>query len=342
MLIFCSQLIFYFLFFILLPFPIAVMLNRYVKENTLFSISASVGLALPFCALILNYLFLIVHPLPKLFYLIVILCVFGILFFTQKKHFKLFLHQTKLELLALFGRYSLVGLIALLFFVFCQISYSIIKPFTEHDSFEYAIQGKIFAKDLSIHYIKNRFDTTSGFFYVGLHGYLYPLIYSLENMYTAFFSKPSDFLFRGLNNFYSLFIPLLVGTFFKNKSLKLTLIILLTIIFSYSFLFTALQTSIDHLRIYLLLVFILLWQENLNEAKFAFAILLFIILGLSANTHSLNMIISCFLFFAWGILQLINKKSFSLILVGLGAFIIGGAFHYILDTFWGSGWIFNF
>lgn len=342
MLIFCSQLIFYFIFFILLPLPIAVVLNRYIKENTLFSISASIGLALPLSALVLNYLFLFVQPLPKLFYLIVILCVFGILFFTQKKHLKLFLHQTKSEFLALFGKYYLVGFIALLLFIFCQISYSIFKPFTEHDSFEYAIQGKIFAKDLSIQYVKNRFDATSGFFYVGLHGYLYPLIYSLENIYTAFFSKPTDFLFRGLNNFYSLFVLLLAGTYFKNKSLKLTLIVILTIIFNYSFFFTALQTSIDHLRIYLLLVFILLWQENLNEARFEFAILLFIILGLSANTHSLNMIISCFLFFAWGILQLTNKKSFGLILVGLGAFIIGGAFHYILDTFWGSGWIFNF
>ncbi len=130
------------------------------------------------------------------------------------------------------------------------------------------------AKDLSIQYVKNRFDATSGFFYVGLHGYLYPLIYSLENIYTAFFSKPTDFLFRGLNNFYSLFVLLLAGTYFKNKSLKLTLIVILTIIFNYSFFFTALQTSIDHLRIYLLLVFILLWQENLNEARFEFAILL--------------------------------------------------------------------
>jgi hypothetical protein len=342
MLVFFVQLLFYFLFFVLLPLPIAVLINKHVKNNSLFAFSASIGLALPLSALLLNYLFLFLNPLPKLIYLLVIFGLFMVLFFTQKKYIQSFVLQIYSEFLSLFGKYSLISLIVLFTFIVGQISYSIFKPFTEHDSFEYAIQGRIFAKDLSIQYVKYRIDLNSGFFYVGLHGFLYPLIYSLENIFSSFVLNPTDSLFKGLNNFYSLFILILIGTYFKNKSLKLSWIVLLTLIFFYSFVFTALQTSIDHLRIYLLMVFILLWKENITNFNYSLTAILFIVLGLSANTHSLNMIIACFLFLAWSIQQLMNKGHLGLIFFALFSFIAGGSFHYIIDTFWGSGWIFNF
>jgi len=341
MLNFLTLLISYFILFILFPLPIAVFLNRYIKNNFLFSFAASIGLALPVSALLLNYLLIFFPHFPKSFYLGIILSFFLVVSIIQKNEFKLFLNSLFIEFKLLFGKYSLLCFLLLIVAVFLQVSYSILKPFTEHDSFEYAIQGRIFAKELSIEYLKNRYDINSGFYYVGLHGYIYPLIYSLENIYTSYFLKPSDFLFRGLNTFYSFFILLMTVSYLKNKSIKLALVSLLIIVFTYSFIFTALQTSLDHLRIFLLLVFLFFWKENFNETKIGFILLLFIILGLSANIHSLNMIIACFLLFAWSIYQLINKKPLHLIIVACFAFLFGGSFHYLLDTFFGTGWIFK-
>jgi hypothetical protein len=331
----------YFLFFILFSLPIAIFVNRFVKENVLFSFAASLGLSLPLSALILNYLFVFFPNFTVSFYLGIIFSFFFLLSIIQRNHIINFINSLIIEFKLLFGKYSMLCFILLLLLVSCQVSYAILKPFTEHDSFEYAIQGRIFAKELSIKYLKNRIDANSGFYYVGLHGFIYPLIYSLENLYTSYFLKPSDFLFRGLNTFYSFFLLLLIGTYYKKKSIKLALIAVLTIIFYYSFIFTALQTSLDHLRIYLMLVFLFLWRENSNETKSKFVSLLFIILGLSANIHSLNMIIGCFLLFSWSVYQLINNKPIYLLFVASLAYFIGGSFHYLLDTFIGTGWIFN-
>ncbi|MBK8949151.1 MAG: hypothetical protein IPM68_09940 [Flavobacteriales bacterium] len=53
----------------------------------------------------------------------------------------------------------------------------------DHDVLEYGVQGRWFLDTLEATYQRLRFDAVSGFYYVGLHGFSFPLLFTWEGLW---------------------------------------------------------------------------------------------------------------------------------------------------------------
>lgn len=237
----------------------------------------------------------------------------------------------------------------ILFFVLLVIVFSnwifatLNNQFTGHDMLEYAIQAKHFVLEKKIEYVENRFHTENQFYYVGLHGFSFPLLGTWEFLFYDFFEwSGGDYFFRSISGFYALLLVSLLFIISNQYNKFLPWIIVIYMWFTYGFYLILTSYHIDNFRITMITIsFLLLWYGLKNENYFIL-ILLALFCGAQAYIHSLGVFISVFIvasYFLFSQEKLSNKIP-KILLLGVLIILFGGI-HYIMDVWKGTGWIFQ-
>ena len=320
-----------FLFFLIPLFPGYYFFAFVFKEekNPTKAIIYSLGLSPVLNLLLLYYLLYFFPGMPILFYLILplfLLCLFFV-----------FIPKTLLNLKQINVFYYVVIVLS---FVFAYL-FSSAKTLTEHDTFEYALQGKHFFKTLSVYYTKYPFHPENGFYYVGLHGFAFPLIYTWELMFNQQIGTDSIILFKLINPFYACLLLLLVYEEVKRFGERYALWAVLILALSMGFIFNALQFHLEMFRQYLFLAFVALFVRVLKDLSLKNVLLFAAVAGMQSTVHSIGAIASVIamaILVVYILLNQIDKKIIT-IFAGTALLILFGWIQYILDIFIGTGWI---
>lgn len=335
-----------FLIYFLNGTTLSILFYRYLKKSLSFWIVyiSSVGLSMYIITIILNYLLMVFHSFSDIFYLgiillyFILLLLFAIRYYTDFKQ-KLFSYfeNKKIKI-----HYLLPVVLMFILFSIGWNYYISLKKITEHDTLEYATQGKVFYKDKYIKYSKHRYDDESGFYYVGLHGFSFPLILTIEKM-TNNFLNSEDLLFRSVNSFYGILILCLTLIIISEyASWKYAIIVLIAVLLNYGFFETIMKYHIDNYRVFFVILSFYLLLKLQNDNTYFLWLFYSLILGAMANIHSLGFMIS--IIELSSLLIFLQEKWIDKIkkaLFGFTLMMIFGGVHYLIDVFWGTGWIFK-
>lgn len=237
---------------------------------------------------------------------------------------------------------KLFVLLSLFFFVGTGISTT--KSFVSgHDMLEYSIQGKYFAEHKNIVYEKFHFHPENDFYYVGLHGYSFPLLRTWEYLIGEIFTNTDcDYFFKNLSVFYYLLLYLFGFTLLSRKPFYSKILWFMLLCLPLGFSGFMIGPHIDSYRICMIsLSFFTLYSAIESNNHFVH-MLLFMFTGAQAFIHSLGVFIAALIvlgFFLY-IEQQMKKKLLLTAIFGLVILLMGNI-HYVLDTFMGTGWIFQ-
>ena len=317
--------------------------DRQLVQDPILLLIAGIGLSPYLIGILLNYLLWIVPERTDSFYFISILLCFLVLFLLFRKEISPLISGV-LEIISKINRRLI--LLASLGLVVVGLGWSFYitkKAITEHDTLEYAVQGKIFYETKTVTYDDHNFDEGSGFYYVGLHGYSFPLIASWERIGNSILKSDSDYLFRSINSLYGILILLSIVFFAYRKSgIEVAIALLIALPFAYGFFETIFKYHIDFYRIFFLNYSILGMILLIKRPSTPLLIALGIFLGAQANAHSLGALlylIQLFVIFLFLPLNLFSRLKYSIGLLSISLFF--GSLHYLLDVVWGTGWIFQ-
>lgn len=324
------------------------LIHKFSKQLLPFSIQFLIGMgsSLYFITLVLYYLLLLFCNYSIEFYLSIIILLHVFLLIYVRKDLGYVLRESmNISVLNRLNRWVKILMILVLCLFYMGWNYYISKKFvTEHDTLEYAVQGNVFFKDRCINYSKHRYDKESGFYYVGLHGFSFPLIRTFENMSNKFLNS-NDLFFRSVNSIYGLFIILIIMfVTIEKTSLLYGLIVSSALLLNYGFFENIMKYHLDNYRVFFVILSFYMMYVFLKTNSLHLLPLLSFILGAQGNIHSLGFMISIIqmmvLFF-----YLIKKFSWragvkKFLIVGLLAMLFGGV-HYLIDITAGTGWIFK-
>jgi len=209
-----------------------------------------------------------------------------------------------------------------------------------HDFAEYCLFSETLASHKSVNFDNYWYNEKSHFYYVGLHGFGFPLLgyyeasqslnYGIENVY---------FTLKFTHVYYTILLIITGYFFFEKSDKRLFSYYLFFLCLSFLFLNTLTTIHIDTIRITTflncLLIIYLLIRKNLSR-NYIYA--LSFMCGLAAFVHSINAIL---LGIFTGLTICLIDFKISRFTVTCFLFIIGGFIHYILDIFLGRGWIFD-
>jgi hypothetical protein len=217
-------------------------------------------------------------------------------------------------------------------------------PIMGHDMLEYAIQAKHFGKHKIIEYVSNRFHTENNFYYVGLHGFSFPLLGTWEYIFNetmGFYFN--DFYLKSITSYYALLILLIQFYWVKKTSFLLAVFSNIMLFLTYGFYITIYEYHIDTFRIFMTISSFITLAYAVENSKDKFAIILFgILCGAQAFIHSFGVFISVFMvlsFFVFSKEKWLYKIKKSLAITSI--ILLMGGIHYIVDVFFGTGWIFQ-
>jgi hypothetical protein len=257
--------------------------------------------------------------------------------FLENKFFKIYAN----ERIVLFSNIALWGIFLIsLYYWLKQI---IGTPISGHDMLEYAIQAKHFAREKLIAYIPNRYHAENNFFYVGLHGFSFPLLGTWEYLFSATFGiYDNDYLLRSITGYYGILILVLIYYFMKQYSRFYALSAIILLFSSYGFYLMVTDYHIDTYRIFMILAAFAGLGLAIKYPSNVTLIIFGVFAAAQAYIHSLGVFIAIFLclsFFIFYSGKLSQKaiKSFMLFLI----IMLFGGVHYVMDVFWGTGWVFQ-
>lgn len=317
-------------FFFLLPaIPGYIFFSRFLKEdNSLKAFVYALGISPVFSLLIFYYFLLLFKDFSTVFYLSAFLIAPFIMLLYPDKSFSILYPKWNL----------LLGFLIALVGIYVYVSG---KSLSEHDTLEYALQGKHFFNQMSVNYTKYPFHPENGFYYVGLHGFAFPLIYTWELMFNQQLGTDSIILFKLINPLYACLLLLLVYEEVKSFGEKYALWAVLILALSIGFIFNALQFHLEMFRQYLFLAFVALFVRVLKDLTLKNVLLFAAVAGMQSTVHSIGAIASVIamaVLFVYIFLNQIDKKRLT-IFAGTAFLILFGWIHYILDIFIGTGWI---
>lgn len=321
------------------------------KKNTEIAYSNTelwlycLGLGPALTSLIIYFSFLLLPGQASFFYIVMVCACIAALFFSSRKQIRpigSMYAKSMLQTIQKADRYTVAFFSFLLVFI-AYVTYKTISvPITGHDTLEYALFAKALFGDKAIHYAAFHHFPDTGFYFVGLHGFSFPLLATWERLVNSLFLIDTDFYFRSITAYYSI---LLLGVCFywlrKLSSMyAITGILLMICCFGYFSLLTS-----YHLDTYRILLLVVSWIFFVHAVRFGdmLSISLFgIFSGAQSFIHSLGFILALaalgILFFLLKdtLLQRFKKTIWAGILI-----LLFGGIHYLIDIFWGTGWIFN-
>ena len=211
--------------------------------------------------------------------------------------------------------------------------YASLRGVSEHDTYEYMILGRHLYETGQINFSGFRF-LPGGFFYVALHGFIYPLLYTSQ----LFFSPDSDLIFKSMSLYYALLLVFLFVLKLRKLPLSWLLPSLLLLLSSYGFIFSILQFHLESIRIFLLFVSLLLAWDYMKRHRPCIH-LLGLVLGLQAGLHFIGLVASLIIIAGVFFFNPVSLQEKTWVSVRLFFFVLLlGAVHYLLewitDPFW--------
>ncbi|MBL7945452.1 MAG: hypothetical protein JNN32_05265 [Flavobacteriales bacterium] len=323
----------------------AAFLLRHVERSVL-SAGASVLLGLglaPFTITwILNALLLLVPGLPTWFVVGAVLLVFLILAVLTGRGWPELVEfisssLRQLRFAATWPYLSFTG--AMVFGTYVMLVY---KPLVDHDILEYGTQGRIFLRDMAIRYERHHYDEASGFYYVGLHGFSFPLLFTWEGLLRGLFHGDGDAWVRLQTPFFAWLLVTFVWVWVRCFGAWLAVWVVGAFTLTIGFLYLNTIYHVDPVRIFLFTVSMALFIAVLRSPSSTALFLWGIVLGAHALTHSLGMILAPFML---AVYVFVAPGAFPARLrqgaLATSAFLVAGGFHYILDVAVGTGWLFK-
>jgi hypothetical protein len=234
---------------------------------------------------------------------------------------------------------AFLGILALMVAGCVVLAY---KPLVDHDALEYGVQGRIFLRDRALAYAHHRFDPSTGFYYVGLHGFAYPLLFAWEGLVGGLFGLSSDLWTRSSSLYNGGLLLALVWSVLHRRDATLALIGTATLALAQGILFLFVVYHLDGSRILLFTAAALLFMAVLDQPSISRGWLFGGVCGAQAFVHSVGAILGgsmllllpIFLAGTW-------RRRMTLTGVASLAFLLGGGLHYVLDVLLGTGWIFK-
>jgi hypothetical protein len=331
-----NLLVLYFLIIILPAYFIIDWVNHQIS-----SAKSSLILSLGIAPLLMSgMLYFLLTLLPKqsvvVYFLIcfVILLCFNLYFKKQNQ-----LSSSRFHLKNISFNHNEKTISVIIFFVFLlSLAYSAWRPLTEHDTFEYMFLGKQLAIKKLLSISNYRFDETSGSFFVGLHGLLYPLLFTWQVFLNQFMHIDSEWWFKSLSGYYTVLFIAMFSGFIKTINHKLILFGLGLLFTSYAMVFSMLQFHLEMIRLFLFVAVLSIVISFLNAPKNQLNIL-GLVLGLQAGIHFIGLVISILGFV---LIFFFLKQSFINRIKMLGIpfiiFLFAGALHYLLEYLLGDGY----
>lgn len=353
--------------FALCLFSCLKRLNKTKEHATAELLLFSLGAAPAFVSLLLYYAFLCLPPLANFFYFGFISAAFAILMWLGRKeiptNFKFILislfpiwHKIKSGkfVSSLFpenGADRNKKLSARLFILFClliaiYLGLSFISvlqmPAAGHDAVEYAAQGKALLKTRHIELRNQLLDPDTGVYQPSFHAPGFSLLITWEILMNNLFGFREDLYLRSIAFYYGLLILGLQFYWLNKKNKWLALLGLLGLLSTPFFHSALIHIHIDTYRIYFLITSWIYLARAVEKPNRLSLILLGIACGFSAYAHILGAVMSIFTIFTFLLFvkgYFIDKLKYAC-RVAVFALATGGI-HYVIDLFWGNGWIIN-
>jgi hypothetical protein len=216
-------------------------------------------------------------------------------------------------------------------------------PIIGHDMLEYAIQAKYFAQHRLIEYVENRYHPETEFFYVGLHGFSFPLLGSWEVLFSELFGKTeNDYYLKSITGYFGFLIFFTQFFWLKRVNIWLAVAASVILFFTYGFFITITEYHIDSYRIFMIMASFIALAYAINYHNYLLLILLGVFAGAQAFIHSFGVFVSVFIVIAFFLFykSTLQKKIINAFIVTAIIMLMGGI-HYVMDVLFGTGWIFQ-
>jgi hypothetical protein len=216
------------------------------------------------------------------------------------------------------------------------------KPLADHDILEYGTQGRIFLRDMAIRYEAHHFDQATGFYYVGLHGFAFPLLFTWEGLIGQLIGSWSDVWVRLLTPYYAWLTVSFLWAVLRGYGPWVGLWVSALFALTLGFIYLNTIYHVDPFRLFLFTAAFSLFMVAMRDPQRIGVVLWGVAMGAHAMTHSLGMILApfmlaSFLFFALGGM----KQRIESTVLATGCFLVAGGLHYVVDILFGTGWLFK-
>lgn len=355
-LLFCFKLI---LFFGIGGLAVYSLLSKYTVESNCQKteyLLYSVGMGPALASLMLYYLLVLIPYKNSLFYLSIIFIVFLVMIAVNRPAIKdyvdlfqklygkskeVFVKQDNLK--AYFKHNNNAFLIIIAVLLILGLSNLFLLAVPGHDFLVYMVQGNELFLDKAIVYTDHLYNPETGFYYVGLHGWSFPLQSTMEKMVDDCFFFGYDLYFKSLTLLYGLLLLTIVYYLGKRTFGNIyAVLMVMVLVLAKGYFISLLYSHIDSYRIFFYTVSTVFVLRQLDKPQWKTLPIIGFLVGTSGFSHSLGIILSVIVGAA---LLFFIPKNLKYRLKYLAVFTIlvlaFGGFHYILDVFYGTGWIFK-
>jgi len=354
MILFSLQFILTNIVFSVIICTVLILLNKRKIHSNSELLLYSLGLGPVFTSLLLYYLLLFFPHQPYLFYLLFIFSVYLFLSFLGRKYFPVLLtgiirkiKKTKKIFKNLNAHYQIEHIIftsiLILFlasFLFLYLTNTLQTPLDGTDALKYGTLGKIYFMEKSLEYRWIRPYPKTGFYFYTNQAPSFSLLLTWEKIMDSFFYTDKDNYYKSLSAYYALLILSVLVLWLSKKSKYLSLLGIFALLSGFAFSQTLITQHLDSYRIFFLVISWIFLAYAVEKKDFLSFLLLGIFSGFAAFSHTIGAVIvifnclALFIFMKSNLKNKLSRTSFIIILI-----VIFGWFHYILDTFWGFGWI---
>jgi len=333
---------------------VLIHLNQRKIHSNLELFLYSLGLGPIFTSLLLYYLLLFFPHQSYFFYLSgVIIIYFVILSLGRKSHSVLCTDiikrikekKQKFKNLNIYQRIELIlfpSIIAILLasFLFLYLTNTLHTSLDGTDVLRYGTLGKIFFIEKSLDYRWIHYYPKTGFYYSTNQAPSFPLLLTWEKIMDSFFNVDKDLYYKSISTYYGLLVLIIMFFWLARKNKYLAILGIFALLSGFSFFQTLIIQHLDSYRIFFLTISWVFLAYAIEKKDFLSFLLLGIFSGFAAYSHTIGAVIvvfnslALFIFMKGKLKQKLRKTSFVAFLI-----ITCGWVHYILDIFWGYGWI---
>jgi hypothetical protein len=244
------------------------------------------------------------------------------------------LHQIEFILFSSFIIFLLAS------FLFLYLTNTLQTPLDGTDALRYATLGKILFAEKSLEYRWIRPYPKTGVYFSSNHAPSFSLLLTWEKIMDSSFSADKDLYYKSTGTYYALLILIIMFFWLSKKNKYLALLGIFAILSGFSFFQTLITQHLDSYRIFFLVISWIFLAYSIEKNDSLSFLLLGIFSGFAAFAHTIGAVIvifnclALFIFLKDNLKNKLSRTGFIIILI-----IIFGWFHYILDIFWGFGWI---
>ena len=213
-------------------------------------------------------------------------------------------------------------------------------PLEGHDVLQYAVMGKIFHQEKAIEFHGYRPYEKTGFYSRNSHAPSFSLLATWERLLNGVWGVNQDLYFKSTGAFYGLCIVLVFVFHLARRSRWLALLGVLALFSGLGFFLTLVTFHLDSFRMFFLLVSWILLARSVMKRSRYLVMVMAIFSGFAAFAHSLGAIVA-----GLNVLALMMfyegdwKERLGLGSLAAAIVLACGGIHYMIDTFWGTGWI---